>query len=164
MSSALEIVGTRPVASLHRRSVVKDIADTTVSYATSSVPKMHKAELKAEAQTESVKSKNSAMKGTMIIMVLTTTNLTGTVTRSGHIPGGIKAYSLDLKQVRWPVNLKPSGIEKYDGSTNSAKWLQVYQLTIEAARGDAYVMANYLPVCLSSSARTWILRLAVRSV
>jgi hypothetical protein len=86
MSSALEIVGTRPVASLHRRSVVKDIADTTVSYATSSVPKMHKAELKAEAQTESVKSKNSAMKGTMIIMVLTTTNLTGTVTRSGTHP------------------------------------------------------------------------------
>jgi hypothetical protein len=30
----------------------------------------------------------------------------------------------------------------------------VYQLAIEAIRGDSYVMANYLPVCLSSSTRT----------
>jgi hypothetical protein len=38
--------------------------------------------------------------------------------------------------VHWPLNLKPSGIEKYDGSTNLAKWLEVYQLTIEAVGGD----------------------------
>jgi hypothetical protein len=35
----------------------------------------------------------------------------------------------------------------------------VYQLAIEAAGGDSYVMANYLPVCLSSSAKTWHLGL-----
>jgi hypothetical protein len=64
----------------------------------------------------------------------------------GHILGGIKAYSLDLKRVRWPVNFKPSGIEKYDGSTNLIEWLEVYQFAIEAAGGDSYVMANYLPV------------------
>jgi hypothetical protein len=75
----------------------------------------------------------------------------------GHIPGGIKAYSLDLKRVQWPVNFKPSGIEKYDGSTNPVEWLEVYQLTIEAAGGYSYVMANYLLVCLSVSARTWLL-------
>jgi hypothetical protein len=40
----------------------------------------------------------------------------------------------------------------------------VYQLTIEAASGDSYVMANYLPVCLSSFARTCLLRLPARSV
>jgi hypothetical protein len=50
--------------------------------------------------------------------------------------------------VRWPVNLKTSGIEKYDGSTNSTEWLEVYQLAIEDARGDSYIMANYFPVCL----------------
>jgi hypothetical protein len=44
----------------------------------------------------------------------------------GHNPGGVKAFSHDLKRVHWPINFKPSGIEKYDGSTNLAKWLKVY--------------------------------------
>jgi hypothetical protein len=63
-------------------------------------------------------------------------------------------YSQDLKPVQWPVNFKPSGIEKYDRSTNLSEWLDAYQITIEAARGDPYIMANYLIVCLSSSAMT----------
>jgi hypothetical protein len=33
-------------------------------------------------------------------------------------------------------------------------WLEVYQLAIEATGGDSYVVANYLSVYLSSSART----------
>jgi hypothetical protein len=61
--------------------------------------------------------------------------------------------------VRWPLNFKTSGIEKYVGPTNPTECLKVYQLTIDAARGDSYVMANYLPVCLFSAARTWLLRL-----
>jgi hypothetical protein len=69
-----------------------------------------------------------------------------------------------LKRVRWPLNFKPSGIEKYDGSTNLAEWLEVYQLAIEAVAGGSYVMANYLSICLSSSARTWLLGLPVGSV
>jgi hypothetical protein len=52
------------------------------------------------------------------------------------------------------VNFKPSGIEKYDGFTNPAKWHEVYQLANEATVGDSYVITNYLSVCLSSSART----------
>jgi hypothetical protein len=57
------------------------------------------------------------------------------------------------------LNFKTSKIEKYDESTNPTEWLEVYQLAIEAAGGDSYVMANYLPVYLSSSARTWLLGL-----
>jgi hypothetical protein len=53
---------------------------TTAIYAMSSALEMHAAELKVSAKISSVKSKNNVMKGTMIIMVLTTTNLT----RSGH--------------------------------------------------------------------------------
>jgi hypothetical protein len=64
-----------------------------------------------------------------------------------------------LKRVRWPLNFKLSRIEKYDGSTNPAEWLEVYQLTIEATGGDSYVMETYLPVYLSASARTWLLGL-----
>jgi hypothetical protein len=52
------------------------------------------------------------------------------------------------------LNFKSSVIKKYDGSTNPAEWLEVYQLTIEAAGEDSYIMANYLPVCLSSSTMT----------
>jgi hypothetical protein len=48
------------------------------------------------------------------------------------------------------VNFKPSGIEKYDGSTNPAEWVEVYQLAIEAVGGDSYVMMNYMSICLSS--------------
>jgi hypothetical protein len=33
--------------------------------------------------------------------------------------------------VHWWINLKPTGIDKYDGSTNLAEWLKVYQLAIE---------------------------------
>jgi hypothetical protein len=78
--------------------------------------------------------------------------------------GGLKAFSHDLKRVCWPLNFKLSGIEKYDGSTNPAEWLEVYQLAIEAARGYSYMMANYLLVCLSSLVKTWLLGLPTRSV
>jgi hypothetical protein len=55
----------------------------------------------------------------------------------GHILGGIKVYSRNLKWVCWPVNFKTSGVEKYDGSTNPTVWLEVYQLAIEATKGDS---------------------------
>jgi hypothetical protein len=77
----------------------------------------------------------------------------------GRNAGGVKAFFHDLKRVRWPLNFKPSGIKKYDGSTNPAEWLEMYLLSIKATGGDSYVMTNYLPVYLSSSARTWLLGL-----
>jgi hypothetical protein len=52
----------------------------------------------------------------------------------------------------------------YDGSTNPVEWLEVYQLTIEATGGDSYIMANYLPVCLSSSSWAKLLGLPAESV
>jgi hypothetical protein len=82
----------------------------------------------------------------------------------GRNAGGIKPFSHDLKKVVLLPNFMPSGIDRYDGSTNPAKWLEVYQLAIEAAEGDPYVMANYLPICLSSSARIWLIGLLTGSV
>jgi hypothetical protein len=66
--------------SLHGRSAAKDAIETIATCVTSSALEMHVARLKAGAEIRSMMSKNSAMKGTMIIMVITTTNLTG----SGH--------------------------------------------------------------------------------
>ncbi|GJN36976.1 hypothetical protein PR202_gb25885 [Eleusine coracana subsp. coracana] len=47
-------------------------------------------------------------------------------------------------------------IEKYDGQTNPREWLQLYNTSIQSARGDSYVMANYLPVCLDPAVRIWL--------
>jgi hypothetical protein len=77
---------------------------------------------------------------------------------------GIKPFSRDLRRVRWPLNFKPLGIDMYDGSTNPAEWLEVYQLTIKAVGGDSYVMSNYMLICISSSARTWLMGLPTGSV
>jgi hypothetical protein len=74
------VVGTRLAASLHWRSVAEDATGITVTYATSSASEMHVAELKADPKIRSMKRKNSVMKGKMITIVLTMTNLTG----SGH--------------------------------------------------------------------------------
>jgi hypothetical protein len=68
-----------------------------------------------------------------------------------------------MKMVHWPLNFKPSGIEKYDGYTPTER-LKVYYLTSEAASGHSYVMAKYLPVCLSSLAMTWLLGLPSVSI
>jgi hypothetical protein len=74
------LMGTRLVASLHQMSTAEDATKTIVTYMTSSAVGMHAAELKTGAEIGSVKSKNSEMKGTMITMIHTMTNLTG----SGH--------------------------------------------------------------------------------
>jgi hypothetical protein len=82
MTTGKAFMGTRLAASLHRRSVAEDAIETTATHATSSVTEMHVAELKADAEIGSVKSKNGTFKETMITMVLTTTNFT----RSGTHP------------------------------------------------------------------------------
>jgi hypothetical protein len=82
----------------------------------------------------------------------------------GRNEGGIKPFSHNLRRVRWTLNFKPLGIDKYDGSTNLTDWLEVYQLTIESVGGDSYVMVNLLPIYLSSSARTWLMGLLTGSV
>ncbi len=69
---------------------------------------------------------------------------------------GVAAFTSDLRRVDWPAGFKPTGIEKYDGTTNPESWLTVYGLAIRAAGGDSKAMANYLPVALADSARSWL--------
>ncbi|GJN36453.1 hypothetical protein PR202_gb25314 [Eleusine coracana subsp. coracana] len=65
---------------------------------------------------------------------------------------------------RWPKGFKTVPIEKYDGQTNPRKWLHLYSTTIQSARGDSFVMANYLPVCLEPAIRIWLTSLPERSI
>jgi hypothetical protein len=127
---------------------------------------MHAPGLRTITKDETMSSVNDAQKGTMITMAPSTISPAGTVLwKEDAMKGqGIKAFSRDLKKVCWPLNFKPSGIKKYDGSTNPADWLEVYHLSIEAVEGDLYIMANYLPACLSLSSRTWLLGLPTGSV
>jgi hypothetical protein len=69
---------------------------------------------------------------------------------------GVAAFTNDLRRVDWPAGFKPTRIDKYDGTTNPKSWLTVYGLAIRAAGGDNKAMANYLPVALVDSARSWL--------
>nr|AAT01348.1 putative polyprotein [Oryza sativa Japonica Group]AAT85163.1 putative polyprotein [Oryza sativa Japonica Group] len=71
---------------------------------------------------------------------------------------GVAAFTNDLRRVDWPAGFKPTGIEKYDGTTNPESWLTVYGLAIRAAGGDSKAMANYLPVKSGESLRDYIRR------
>ncbi|GJN40302.1 hypothetical protein PR202_gb29503 [Eleusine coracana subsp. coracana] len=77
---------------------------------------------------------------------------------------GMKAYIPRLRIAQWPKGFKPAIIEKYDGQTNPREWLQLYSTTIRSARGDSYVMANYLLVCLDPAVRIWLTSLLEESI
>ena len=45
-----------------------------------------------------------------------------------------------------------------------AEFLQLYELSIEAANGDEKVMANWFPMALKDGTRSWILNLPLGSI
>jgi hypothetical protein len=69
-----------------------------------------------------------------------------------------------LREVRWPAKFKASHIDRYDGSSNSEEFIQVYQTIKEAAGGDDRVNANFLPTTLSGAARSWLINLPGGSI
>ena len=73
---------------------------------------------------------------------------------------GCDAFTLELRSVTWPGKFKPDLPPRYDGTTDPAEFLQLYELGIEAAGGDEKVMANWFPMALKEGARTWLLNLA----
>jgi hypothetical protein len=64
----------------------------------------------------------------------------------------------------WPPKFRPHLPEKYDDTTNSSKFLQVYVTTITASGGNTAVMASYFHVALTGQARTWLMNLTPGSV
>ncbi|GJN32247.1 hypothetical protein PR202_gb20738 [Eleusine coracana subsp. coracana] len=76
----------------------------------------------------------------------------------------MKAYVPEFHIGRWPKGFKPLPIEKYDGQTNPRVWLQLYNMVIWSARGDSFVMANYLRVCLDPAVQIWLTSLLEKSV
>jgi hypothetical protein len=69
------------------------------------------------------------------------------------------ALAPHLWLVVWPRKLQPHLPEKYDGTVNPTKFLQIYSTSILAAEGDEAVMANYFPIALTGTTRSWLMNL-----
>jgi hypothetical protein len=67
---------------------------------------------------------------------------------------GFHALGGPLREVRWPDKFKASHIDWYNGSSNPEGFIQVYHTIIEAVGGDDRVKANFLPMALTSTARS----------
>jgi hypothetical protein len=68
--------GTQPAISLHRRNVAEGRIGMTEICVTSSAVEMHVTGLTTSVRSVSALSKNNVIRGTMIIMVPSMTNLT----------------------------------------------------------------------------------------
>jgi hypothetical protein len=77
---------------------------------------------------------------------------------------GFYALAGPLRQVRWPDKFKTDNIDRYDSSTNPGEFVHVYQIIIEATRGDNRVKANFLPTALTGAARSWLINLPKGSI
>ena len=72
---------------------------------------------------------------------------------------GCRAFTPELRRVVWPGKFKPDLPPCYDGTPDPAEFLQLYELSIEAANGDEKVMANWFPMALKDGAHSWLLNL-----
>jgi hypothetical protein len=91
---------------------------------------------------------------------------TGTRIQAGVPLAGVGCTALadHLRAATWPSKFWPNLPQKYDGTTNPSKFLQVYVTAITAAGRDTTVMATYFHVALSGPARTWLMNLSLGSI
>jgi hypothetical protein len=73
------------------------------------------------------------------------------------VGGGCMALAPHLRMV--VHKFQPHILEKYDGMVNPTEFLQIYSTSILAAGGDETIMANYFPVALTGTARSWLMNL-----
>ena len=77
---------------------------------------------------------------------------------------GCRAFTPELRRIVWPDKFKPDLPLRYDGPPDPAEFLQLYELSIEAANSDEKVMANWFPMALKDGARSWLLNLPPGSI
>ena len=58
------------------------------------------------------------------------------------VSAGCRAFTLELRRVVWPGKFKPDLPPRYDGTPDPAEFLQLYELSTEAANDNEKVMAN----------------------
>jgi hypothetical protein len=69
------------------------------------------------------------------------------------------ALAPHLHMVVWLPKFRPHLPERYDKMVNPTEFLQIYSTSILAAGGNEAVMANYFPVALTGTARSWLMNL-----
>ena len=62
---------------------------------------------------------------------------------------GCAALVDHLRTVAWPPKFRPHLPEKYDDTTNSSEFLQIYVTAITVAGGNDAVMVSYFHVALT---------------
>ena len=55
---------------------------------------------------------------------------------------GCRTFTAELRNIVWPSKFKPDLPPCYDDIADPAEFLQLYELSIEAASGDEKIMAN----------------------
>ena len=61
----------------------------------------------------------------------------GSTTPAGsQTTGGCRAFTLEPRDIIWLGNFKPDLLPCYDGTADPAEFLQLYELSIEAANRD----------------------------
>ena len=70
----------------------------------------------------------------------------------------------ELRSVAWPGKFKPDLPPRYDSTLDPTEFMQLYELSIEAANGDEKIMANWFPMALKDGARSWLLNLPQGSI
>jgi hypothetical protein len=78
----------------------------------------------------------------------------GTRSQTGVPLAGVGCAALvdHLRAASWPPKFRPHLPEKYNETSNSSEFLQVYVAAITAAGGNTAVMATYFHVALSGPA------------
>src|SRR3954469_20828781 len=77
---------------------------------------------------------------------------------------GCRALAPELRRLVWPGKFKPDLPPCYDGTPDPAEFLQLYELSIEAANSDEKVMANWFPMALKDATCSWLLNLPAGSI
>ena len=77
---------------------------------------------------------------------------------------GYRAFTAELCSVAYPGKFKPDLPPRYNGTPDPAEFLQLYELSIEAANGDEKVMANWFPTALKDGTLSWLMNLPAGSI
>jgi hypothetical protein len=64
----------------------------------------------------------------------------------------------------WPANFRAGTYPKYNGSTDTAQYIMIYQVTVASSGGDDATMAKSFIITLEGPALTWYTRLPPLSI
>jgi hypothetical protein len=73
--------------------------------------------------------------------------------------GGVRGVAPHLRMVVWLHKFQPHLPEKYDGMVNPVEFLQIYSTSILVSGRNETIMANYFPIALTGTTRSWLMNL-----